>query len=86
MEEKTIRGMRVCEYEAIPYQQRGRRKGYPIKYWESLFDSLKDHWVNIGDIKKQTTYAINGIRTKARKCGYHTAVSKDKNWLYIKKL
>ena len=86
LEEQTIRGIRVCEYEAMPHEKRGRKKGWPKEYWISLFESLKDHWVNVGDIKKQTTYALNGIRTKARQNGYHTFVSIDKNWLYIKKL
>ena len=83
-EEKTIRGLRVCEYEAIPSQERGRRTGFTIEYWKNLFESLQDHWVNVADIKKQTTYALDGIRRKATQCGFVTIVSRDKNWLYIK--
>jgi len=85
-EEKTIRGIRVCEYEEIPSLSRGRRRGFTKEYWDNLFESLKNHWVNVGDIKKQTTYAIMGIRRKAKELGYITFFSKDKNWIYIKKL
>jgi len=81
-DDRTIRGMRVCSFEEIPVW---RRRGLSKQYWTSILDALLDNWVHIGDLKQQTGYAIDTIRTKARNFGYYTAISEDKNWLYIRK-
>lgn len=80
--EKTIRGMRICELDEIPVR---KRKGLSKEYWTGLFNALKDKWVHVGDLKIQTGYALTTIRIKARKFGFYTVISRDKNWLYIKK-